>query len=165
MTSLLGIRITLRPYPSEKAVRSASFLTFLSSYGQDRRAKVVPQETLFFCHFFSQLLCQWNQLFIVLRLHDNPSVTASPCHLPLHKGGFGAVRNRTFRTAPNGVSKCALDCSTNWNYTSCFFRLPLHCYTSTQSSLPWTATSMVCPGSTSPLRIFRAMRVSTVCWT
>jgi len=21
----------------------------------------------------------------------NPSVTASPCHLPLHKGGFGAV--------------------------------------------------------------------------
>jgi hypothetical protein len=27
---------------------------------------------------------------------DNPSVTASPCHLPLHKGGF---RRDTFRTA------------------------------------------------------------------
>ena len=24
-------------------------------------------------------------------LLHNPSVTASPCHLPLHKGGFGAV--------------------------------------------------------------------------
>ena len=21
-------------------------------------------------------------------MHDNPSVTASPCHLPLHKGGI-----------------------------------------------------------------------------
>ena len=23
---------------------------------------------------------------------DNPSVTAAPCHLPLHKGGYGLVR-------------------------------------------------------------------------
>ena len=23
--------------------------------------------------------------------YNNPSVTASPCHLPLHKGGLGAV--------------------------------------------------------------------------
>ena len=24
----------------------------------------------------------------MLHQHDNPSVTASPCHLPLHKGAF-----------------------------------------------------------------------------
>ena len=53
--------------------------------------KIIPKMSFFFCHFFSQLLCQWNQLLIMLWLHYNPSVTASPCHLPLHKGDFGAA--------------------------------------------------------------------------
>ncbi len=35
-----------------------------------------------------RLLCKRKKLLMMLRLHGNPSVTASPCHLPLHKGGF-----------------------------------------------------------------------------
>ena len=30
-----------------------------------------------------------------MSIHYNPSVTASPCHLPLHKGGFGAYNHFT----------------------------------------------------------------------
>ena len=51
--------------------------------------KIIPEMALFFCHVLSQLLCRWNELLIMFRLHYNPSVTASPCHLPLHKGGQG----------------------------------------------------------------------------
>ena len=54
-------------------------------------------------NLFMELLCKWNQLFVMLRLHCNPSVTASPCHLPLHKGGFTAVQNRTLYDTPKGV--------------------------------------------------------------
>lgn len=48
--------------------------------------KIIPQVPFFFCHFFSQLFRQRNQLLIVLRLHDNPSVTASAVPPPFTQG-------------------------------------------------------------------------------
>ena len=63
--------------------------------------KVIPKMAFFLCHFLSTLFCQWNQPLIILRLHYNLSVTASPCHLPLHKGGFGALQNRTPHDTPD----------------------------------------------------------------
>ena len=40
---------------------------------------------------------RWSQLFAVLQPHDNPSVTASPCHLPLHKGGIRTANDLRLR--------------------------------------------------------------------
>ena len=54
--------------------------------------EIIPETPFFLRHFFSQFLRQWNDLLIMFPLHHNPSVTAAPCHLPLHKGGFGAVQ-------------------------------------------------------------------------
>ncbi len=37
-----------------------------------------------------------------------PPSRLTPCHLPLHKGGFGAAQNRRSYRTPKGVWKCAL---------------------------------------------------------
>ena len=64
---------------------------------------------LFFSHIFAQLFCQWNQLSVVFSLHHNPAVTASPCHLPFHKGGFDAVQNHTPDNTLKGNSSTHLN--------------------------------------------------------
>ena len=50
--------------------------------------KIIPKVLFFFGHILSQHFCGCDNVFIMFSLHYNPSVTAKPCHLPLHKGGF-----------------------------------------------------------------------------
>ena len=47
------------------------------------------------------------QPLVVIPPFDNPSVTASPCHLPLHKGGFWTANDlRLRKDYALGLEKC-----------------------------------------------------------
>ena len=56
--------------------------------------KVIPQMPFLLWSYSYEDLLRWKrEIYCVCSPFYNPSVTASPCHLPLHKGGFSAVQN------------------------------------------------------------------------